>query len=66
MSFSIHSGEIITVTGWYKYDGHIDSGVFDCFIPMQSSRMLFKKGESCMSLGSCSHKIRWKFIEAYS
>ena len=59
------NGKKFLVTGWYKYDGHVDENNTECFVPKQSSRMLFKKGEIAPLLGSCSHTIKWEFISKY-
>ena len=59
------SGEKFIVTGWYKYTDHVEKNTTKCFVPMQSNRMLFKKGETAPMLGSCEHAIKWEFISAY-
>ena len=59
------NGEEFLVTGWYKYKGHVEENNIECFVPTQSGRMLFKKGEVAPMLGSCAHAIRWEFISKY-
>jgi hypothetical protein len=59
------NGDKIPITGWYSYSCHIDVADPKCFVTMQSSRMFFKKGETAPGLGSCDHRIAWKFIEEY-
>lgn len=61
----VTSGDKFLVTGWYKYVDHVDSNTTDCFVPMQSCRMFFKKDEVAPLLGSCEHAIRWELISAY-
>ena len=58
-------GEEFTTTGWYGYAGHTGEKTA-CFIPPQSNRMLFKKGEKAPMLGSCGHEISWEFISEFS
>lgn len=58
-------GDEIPITGYYSYLCHVDERHPECFVPMQSNRMLFKKGETAPKLGSCEHRIAWEFEEKY-
>lgn len=56
----IETGQQFLITGYYSYYQHLDGKPHsECFVPEQSSKMLFKKGEKAPTLGSCSHIILW-------
>lgn len=61
----IRNGEKFTITGYYKYAGHVVTSTENCFIPMQSARILFKSGETAPMLGSCPHDVKWELISKY-
>lgn len=58
----IKNGEKFTITGYYKYAGHVIPTTDNCFITEISARMLFKKNHTAPSTGSCTHDIVWEFI----
>ena len=50
-------------TGIYTYVGHVDQEEYrGCFIPDQTNRMIFKKGELAPKLISCQHNVFWQFV----
>lgn len=62
----IKSGDKVPITGYYRYFGHKNLDEYDhCVIVPSMNNMLFKKGSTAITTGSCKHTIIWRFIRKF-
>ena len=66
--FDINSDEVFKMTGYYSVIGHVNPDEDkNCFVTqIEKSGMVNCKGMKAFRGGGCGHRLKFKFLRAYS